>query len=285
MKKIFSLLIATLFVANMTATNLGETNIDGQAAGIAEREQRPVQDTDKNLIQAALMGWTVKIGGGFNLGGAAPLPLPKEIRKIKGFNPRLNIAIEADAHKQFGKSNWGLMIGVRLEMKRMTTEAGVKNYHLSISPADGGEPLVGVWTGDVKTRLDNSYLSFPVLATYQFGERWRVGLGPYFSCLLSGEFTGEVYNGYLREGDPTGDKYVYDVDADGNRTYATYDYSDELRRFQWGLQFGAEWVAYKHLLVTANVQWGLNNIFKKDFNDITFNMYPIYGTLGFAYKF
>ena len=31
--------------------------------------------------------------------------------------------------------------------------------------------------------------------------------------------------------------------------------------------------------------WGLNNIFKKDFETISFNMYPIYLNIGFGYVF
>ena len=37
--------------------------------------------------------------------------------------------------------------------------------------------------------------------------------------------------------------------------------------------------------VNADVTWGLNNIFQKDFDTITFNMYPIYLNLGFGYAF
>ena len=66
---------------------------------------------------------------------------------------------------------------------------------------------------------------------------------------------------------------------------ATYDFSEDLRKFQWGAQLGAEWKAFSHLNVYADLTWGLNSIFKKDFKTITFDMYPIYGTLGFAYAF
>ena len=66
---------------------------------------------------------------------------------------------------------------------------------------------------------------------------------------------------------------------------ATYDFSDDLRHFQWGLQVGAGWRAFKHLNVYADLTWGLNDIFKSDFNTITFAMYPIYLNIGFGYAF
>ena len=66
---------------------------------------------------------------------------------------------------------------------------------------------------------------------------------------------------------------------------ATYDFSDNLRKFQWGLQLGGEWRAFKHLNVYADLTWGLNDIFKKDFDTISFAMYPIYLNIGFGYAF
>ena len=55
--------------------------------------------------------------------------------------------------------------------------------------------------------------------------------------------------------------------------------------FQWGLQVGAGWRAFKQLNVYADLTWGLNDIFKSDFNTITFAMYPIYLNIGFGYAF
>ena len=52
-----------------------------------------------------------------------------------------------------------------------------------------------------------------------------------------------------------------------------------------GLQVGGEWKAYKHLNVHADLTWGLNDIFKKDFKTISFAMYPIYLNVGFGYAF
>ena len=100
------------------------------------------------------------------------------------------------------------------------------------------------------------------------------------SYILSREFSGHVYDGYLREDNPTGPK----VEFTDNKV-ATYDFSNDLRHFQWGLQAGAGWRAFKHLNIYADLTWGLNNIFKNDFHTITFAMYPIYLNIGFGYAF
>ena len=127
---------------------------------------------------------------------------------------------------------------------------------------------------------ENSYLTIPILADYRISKRWIVSAGPYFSYLLEGNFSGHVYEGHLRTPDQTGSKVEFTGES-----IATYDFSNELRKFQWGIQFGGEWKAFKHLTVHADVTWGLNNIFQKDFDTITFNMYPIYLNLGFGYAF
>ena len=104
--------------------------------------------------------------------------------------------------------------------------------------------------------------------------------GPFVSFATNRNFSGYVYDGYLREINPTGTKVEFSGD---NR--ASYDFSDNLRKFQWGAQIGTEWKAFKHLIVYADLTWGLNDIFQKDFDTITFGMNPIYLNVGFGYAF
>ena len=146
--------------------------------------------------------------------------------------------------------------------------------------SETGGKIQGLWTGGVKTKVKMSLLSFPILANYKINERWKISFGPYLSYLMSGDFDGNVYEGHLRTPDATGSRVNFTGD-----NIATYDFSDDLRRFQWGLQAGGSWRAYKHLTVHADLTWGLNDIFQKDFETITFAMYPIYLNVGFGYVF
>jgi hypothetical protein len=161
----------------------------------------------------------------------------------------------------------------------MITRARVKNYRTEII-GDGGERVGGHWTGNAKTNVRNTCITLPILAAYRRNTRWTFRAGPYVSILTEGEFTGYVYDGYLREGDPTGPKIEF---SDGR--IATYDFSGELRRFACGIQAGASWRAFRHLNVYADVSWGLNDLFKSGFNTVTFAMYPIYADFGIGYVF
>lgn len=253
MKKIFIALIATLLAFTVQA---------------GEKEKQASNNDSKS--------WSYRVGAGYLIGGTAPLPLPAEIRAIKGFNPGLNFSIEGSAHKRFKNTGWGIQFGVRVDSKGMTTDAKTKNYHMEINNADGSR-IVGSWTGMVKTHVSNTYLSVPVLATYSIGKRWTVAAGAYASYLIKGEFTGEAYDGYIREGDPTGEKTEV--------SSAPYDFSKDIVKFHWGVQAGAECKVVTDLGVFANLQWGLNGIFPKNYSCVPFALTPIYATIGINYIF
>lgn len=244
------------------------------AAGVQAQNPKEI------LRQTRENGWEFDLKAGINIGGFSPLPLPVEIRSIDSYNPTLAVQLGVDITKWIDSSRtWGVSTGLRFENKNMTTRATVKNYGMEIIGGDGNR-MKGNWTGGVRTKVQNTYLTLPVLASWKASPRWSLHAGPYFSYLLDGTFSGDVYDGYLREGNPTGDKINF---TDG--AVATYDFSDHERKFQWGVQVGADWKAYKHLKVYTHFTWGLNDLFEKDFQTITFAMYPIYLNLGFGYTF
>lgn len=234
----------------------------------------------KGLIWSYLNGVSYDVRAGINIGGTSPIPLPQEIRSMDSYSPGLAITIEGYATKWVNaRKDIGVSLGLRLDSKSMTADATVKNYDMAIINDTGGK-VEGLWTGGVKTKAKMSLLTIPVLGVYKINERWKVSAGPYFSYLMDGDFSGEVYEGYLREGNPTGQKIVF---TDG--AVATYDFHNDMNHFQWGVQAGADWKAFKHLKVFADLTWGLNDIFQKDFQTISFAMYPIYLNFGFGYAF
>ena len=231
----------------------------------------------ENTQKQNLSSRDYRIKAGFSIGGTAPIPLPAEIRKIEGFNPLLNLMIGGEVRQSIHE-NWSLLSGIQFENKGMETRAQVKNYNLTMVSDDNGE-ISGVFTGMVRTRVKNSYLTLPVSTMWQPNRqaKWGIKAGIYGSFLLDGEFSGSAYDGYLREGNPIGER----IDI----TTASYNFSEELRRWNWGVLLGAEWHPFPHLLTSIDLSWGVNSVLKKDFDVITYKMYPIYGTLSFGYVF
>ncbi len=259
MKKIFITLIAIMF-----------------SFAVQAQRNRELSSTDRNIEDATSKGWQFRLGAGYLLGGTAPLPIPAEIRGIDGFNPGLNLSLEGNIQKNFGKSNWGMMLGLRFDTKGMTTDAKTKNYHMVMSNPDGSS-ITGSWYGKVKTHVSNTYVSVPLLITYSTGNRWTVMAGAYASYLLKGTFEGEAYDGYIRDKNPTGPKTEV--------SSAKYNFSSDIEKFHWGLQAGAEYKLYSHLAIFANLQWGMNGIFPEGYDCVPFALKPIYVTLGFNYIF
>ena len=118
----------------------------------AAAQEKEYAADNKNIINSALMGWQIRLSAGYNIGGTAPLPLPREIRTIEGYNPELNFAIEGNAEKMFGQGNWGIRCGIRFETKGMTTKAGTKNYHMEAWNTDGSGKIQGACRQGIRSQ-------------------------------------------------------------------------------------------------------------------------------------
>ncbi len=128
-------------------------------------------------------------------------------------------------------------------------------------------------------------LTMPVLATVRVSPRWNISAGPFFSVFVSQSFKGTVYDnsegiGYLRVDEPTGEKINID-----KSNPATYDFSDNMRKWNAGIEIAFDYKAAKHLNVFGILDWGLSDIFEPDFTAVDFKLYPIYGIVGLAYRY
>lgn len=215
---------------------------------------------------------------GYNLGGTSPIGMPATIRSLDSFKPGGNWLIALDAYKPL-TNRWGLLAGFNYENKGMETDARVKNYHMAMRYSD--QVIEGVFTGQVITKVRQWMLTLPIQAAWNASDHVRLKAGPYFSYVMSNEFSGYAYDGYLREGDPTGQKIELGHD-DGER--GDYDFTDELRHWQFGVDVGIDWYFSKRFGAYADLKWGLTPIFRKDFHTIEQKLYPLYGSVGVMYR-
>lgn len=235
------------------------------------------QNKDKYEEWGPLNGkdWGCLLRTGYILGGTTPMPLPAEIRSIGQYRPQGGFTVHFDAYKMFNK-RYGVMAGVHYFMEGMFTGAEVKNYAMGIQM--GEDYLEGRFTGTDETESFMAGFTIPVMATFRLSPRWNMNVGPYASFLIYRLFEGSVYDGYLRVGDPTGEKVEI-----SKENPATYDFSDDMRRVLWGMEIGFDWKATKRLTTFASLDWGMNSIFKRNFETVAFPMYPFYATFGIAY--
>ncbi len=222
----------------------------------------------------------VKFSGrlGYALGGTMPHGMPSSIRSLHSYKLKMNLSAGFDAYKPV-QGRWGLITGVRLENKGMEIDASVKNYHMEITR--GGETLSGMFTGRVVTKVREWMFTVPVLAACDVSRRVRLKAGPYLSFLSSKEFSGYAYDGYLRVGDPTGPKVELGSE-EGQR--GTYDFSDDMRKLQYGILVGADVRLTPRFGLYADLEWGLSGVHKSGFKTIEQRLYPIFGVVGITYN-
>ncbi len=232
----------------------------------------------QNNIQTTSAGdLNVEVRAGVIIGGISPIPLPVEIREINTYSPEFNAMIETQITKWF-TNKVGVSTSLRFENKGMETSSRVKGYGTKI--VQDGNEVGGYWTGNVFSLAKISYLTVPLLLNMQLHERWRMQVGGYYSYNMTGKFVGKVYDGYFRNGTPVGEKIVFENDQ-----YAAYDFSDELRKSAYGIQLSGQWQARNNFYALLQFTWGISNVFKKDFDAISFNMFPIYISVGASYQF
>ena len=224
----------------------------------------------------------VIIRAGYTIGGTTPLPLPAEIRSINEFSPKGGATVGMDVYKMYSR-RWGIEAGWHFFYEGFHTGADVKNYKMSLTME--GNTMSGYFTGTDITNTSMWGMTIPVMATFRVSPRWNITAGPYFSTYFSHKFRGKVYDnkdgiGYLRVDYPTGEK----VNIDRNNP-ATYNFNGDMRWWNCGLEMVFDWKATTRFNVFGSLDWGLSNIWEHGFEAVDFKMYPIYATIGIAYRY
>lgn len=221
------------------------------------------------------------VRAGYTVGGTMPLPIPAEIRAVKEFSPKGGANIGLEAYKMFNR-RWGIKTGWHFFYEGFHTAAEVKGYQMTIDM--DGESLSGYFTGTDVTNTSMWGMTIPLLANFRLSPRWNVSLGPYFSTYFKTQFEGEVYEntagqGYLRVDNPTGQKVELTKGSN------SYNFGKNMRQWGGGIELQFDWQAMKHMNVFAQLDWGLSNAIEPDFTAVAFKMYPVYGTIGLAYRY
>lgn len=257
-------LVATLLISTFSASA-------GKESGSSEAQS---QDSI-NVVSNDWTGWGYGYRLGFTIGGITPVPLPAEVREMMTFSPNGAFMQEFFVYKLFN-NKFGVYLGERLAVEGMNVEAKVKNYHMSIE--QGGDYISGYFTGVDKTEAKLISVKIPFEFVARVTPRLDLRVGPYAQINIHREFKGEVYDGYLRENTPVGQKIVF---SDGST--ASYDFSEDVKKGCFGAEIAADF-KINRFGIFANLDYGFGSIFPDDFETISFKMYPIFFSLGVSYR-
>lgn len=232
-------------------------------------QAQPLQ-TAKNRIEHY-------IHAGFNFGALTPVSLPDNIRRIDSWAPKFCPSVGYEGVYRFNQQ-WGVGLALKFEYKGMIVKDSVAYLHTIITVNEAGQTteFEGDFTGTNETHANNGYLTIPINAVYDPEGRWRFKLGIYLAFLFDPEFKGTVSDGYIRNGDSLGEKIMI--------SEASFDFGNEVRTFDIGLQGGAAYSLNNKFAIEGNLNWGLRPAFPSSFEGIGFNMYNIFFTIGASYR-
>lgn len=248
---------------------------DNESGSVGVNTSEMPSSLEASASPCSGLGYGCRLG--FTIGGITPVPLPAEVREMMTFSPNGAFMQEIYGYKLF-KEKFGFYFGERLAIEGMNVEARVKNYHMSIE--QGGDYISGYFTGVDKTEAKFISVKIPLEFMARINSRLDLRVGPYIQINLHREFKGEVYDGYLRENTPTGQKIVF---SDGSK--ATYDFSEDVKKAGFGAEVAADFQIKNGFGIFANLDYGFRSVFPDDFETISFKMYPIFFSLGVSYRF
>jgi hypothetical protein len=227
--------------------------------------------------QKALPASECELFAGFDMGATLPIPLPPEVRELGSWSPGLSGTLAVLA-THWVDADWGVSAGLALERKGMKAAAGVKYWQTNLEVGEGEQAgqFSGTFSGKNTTEMGGVYLVVPLCAAWRPGEsRWTFRCGGYAALLVSAVFRGTASDGYIRNGGPTGERISVDR--------ATFDFSDRLRRSDFGLIASANRSLSARLSARGQLSWGLRSVLPESFGGIPYKMYNVYSALGLAY--
>lgn len=205
---------------------------------------------------------------GYNIGGAMPIPLPQQIRKIRHYDPGFSPSVGGEAVYKMDK-RWSIGAALRFDIKGMNITDSVRYFHTLISMNDA--EFEGDFSGTNQTRSKNAYITVPVYGRYNAGRNWRVKLGGYMAFLVRPYFRGSVSNGYIRKGNSLGEKVIIDQ--------AVFNFDEKENKWDWGVHAGGE-KEWGGVVLAGDLQWGLRSLFPSSFKGVGFKMTNVFLTLG-----
>ncbi len=252
----------------------------------------PLRENDDVISGVDMRHWNFDVRLGYSVGGTIPVGFPEGIRGINSFGSKINYRFGVDIEYRYN-THWGLSGGIYFERKGFMGDASVKQYDVLVSV--GGESISGPYTGNVQVNVIQTGFTVPIQANWWINRRLKLKFGPYASLITDRSFYGYAYGdndsegnptAYLRRGNSSNAPLVYIGNDETTRGYFTgEEFNRYMRRFQFGLNFGADWFFSRHWGMFLDMSYGINSAFNNSpGNPVTIGLHPLYATFGLVYK-
>ena len=208
-----------------------------------------------------------------DLGGAIPFPL-SDIPDGAGGTPKpypsLGIGSEYTLNEK-----WQLALEMNYHLIAFSATADVISQAFYFE--DGSAQY---YSGYTETDVELRMLEFPLIAMYKMKKGRRLLFGAYYSMILEGRFETRGINGIYSP-----DKSITDnANLPGPIITIPYNFNNDLDNKDYGLLIGYSYNLGQRMYLWGKLNVGFKSIFKKEFQNIDYEMYQVRINLGVSYK-
>lgn len=227
---------------------------------------------------------THKVVVGYHIGATAPLSIPREVRSIDSYWPQFTPQFGYNINYQYNHQ-WSIESGITIDLKGMGVRDKVKYMYTDVIMDENN--IKGYFTGKNETTVKASYVTIPVRIAYSLTPTWKLRAGGYFSYKNSSEFSGTVWDGYIRQTDNKDILNSLYIDVE-NKNEAVFDFGKDMRKFDMGVSIGFEHTFQNfkggRFGIYGDMTISLTPIFPSDFTGVDMTMRHMYGVVGLSYK-
>jgi len=204
------------------------------------------------------------------MGGAIPFPLSEIPDGAKGtpkINPSLGLGVAFNLSEK-----WDLGFEINYHILAFSASADVRSQPFYYN----GHTDTMYFSGHTTTDADLRFLEIPLVSVYHINSSWSVTPGIYYSRILEGSF-----NTIGKEGVISSDKNDTDnATLPGVAPPVNYDFNDFLDKWDAGMILGFRYNLNHKLFFWSRINVGFKSIFRKDFDNIDYEMYQVRFSAG-----
>jgi hypothetical protein len=208
-----------------------------------------------------------------DLGGAIPFPL-SDIPDGAGGTPKPYPSLGLGAEYNLN-NKWQIALEINYHLIAFSADAEVVSQAFYY---DDGTPMY--YTGQTETDVELRMVEFPLIAFYELKEGKRFLFGLYYSRILEGRFETKGINGIYSP-----DKNITDnASLPGPEITIPYNFNNDIDSYDYGLLIGYRYNINHKFYLWSRLNVGFKSIFKKEFENIDYDMYQVRINLGVSYK-
>lgn len=206
---------------------------------------------------------------GVDMGGAVPFPLsdiPDGAKGTPKINPSLGFGVGFNLSEK-----WDLGLELNYHILAFSASADVRSQPFYFNNSQS----IVYFSGHTETDAELRFIEFPLVAVYSLSPSWSFNPGIYYSRILEGSFETNGSKGVTSDNKSFTDSATLPGPAS-----PSYSFNDFIDKWDAGLLLGFRYNLNHKLFFWSRINIGFKSIFRKDFDNIDYEMYQVRFSAG-----